>query len=553
MAEELPKKRRPSLGNLQAIKAKRLLQPVQRNDGSTYTKELFTFSKFILTLNEGIFNKTIVKMHENMEEDIEMVSGDLECVAVICLFSLGQGSGHFVPFVRIEGTWYNGDNEIGFLRKRQNPPTRFMQYKNPDIHSSHSTNFASDIICFYADPSLFTRGRGALDGSLVFGQTDKTCGPDALQTVLMFADGFYEYYTMSIYSKLKALFPSRRPRNMRELKGNIQAFDKKKYVALLSNDNVVPETRRYILFLLLMFSRYKQIELLDERPGEDFEVLPNSEVNLTSEEYNYEKFKSKYTTRFNPLYEAVLQRKVDDVKVFLEHGENPNVREGTTDTPLLRAVSMGYTEIVRLLLTYKDLDLNAPSMAVFAGYTPLMIASKNMNMEIVDILCKGGANLDKTDVHGITALIIAAKHENAEIQQNVEIVDILCKGGANLDKTNMYGMTALMFACNNLNVKIVEILCKSGADVNKTDVDGKTALMIISSKRRGFNNEILPIVDTLLKRGADAKILDDRRETAYGYSQFQANRQLMDILSPLTEMQGGSRQRTRRQRPNRRL
>jgi hypothetical protein len=466
MAEELPKKRRPSLGTLQALKAKSLVQPVPLNTGFTHVDEVFKSAKFILSLNSlEIFDKTAVKIHDNMDEEIEFISGNLECVGLICLFTFGRGGGHFVPYVRVAGIWYNGDNEVGFLRRRNTLPSVFMQYKDPSAEVQELTNYASDIICFYADPSLFSRGRRPVDGKLVFGQTDKTCGPDALQTVLMFADGFYENYMMDIYSKLKRLIPARRPKNMEELKGNIRAFDKKKYLALLSNVNVTPESRGSILFILLMFSRYKQIELLEERGEEKFEVVPNSEnrpYEMLKNNYEYQQIRKEWSNHFNPIYEAVIQRYPHFLKMFLKHGEDPNIRESNGDTPLLRAVSMGYTDIVQLLLTSKDLDINIISIASHAGYTPLM------------------------------------------------------------------------HACNHMNPETVDILCKAGADVNKTDVRGKTALMIISSKRRGFNDEILPIVDILLKHGADTNAKDSTNETAYGYSQQQANKQLMDILEPLT-------------------
>jgi hypothetical protein len=283
-AEELPKKRRPSLGTLQAVKAKSLVQARSRQREYTGVDELFTMAKFIFTLSEDIYEQTAVTNHRNKKDEIEMVLGDLECVGVILLFSFGRIEGHFVPFLRIGDTWYNGDNEVGFLRKRTDPPSIFMQYANP-IDVKTPRGLVAQCISFYIHPSLIRAGRGDQNGKPVFGQTDRTCGPDSLQTILMFADGFYEYYNQGLYSQLKRLLPARRPASTAELKTNLKVFDRKHYLARLTSDDVTPESRGPLLFLLLMFSRYRQIEVLDERAGEHFKVVANTtKVNMDAGE-----------------------------------------------------------------------------------------------------------------------------------------------------------------------------------------------------------------------------------------------------------------------------
>lgn len=270
MAEELPKRRRPSLGSLQAVKAKHLVHRPHES-GGTYDVELFNLAKFIFTLSEEIYDKARVTLFTNPLEEIPYISEGLECVGVILSFNIG----HCVPFVRVGDVWYNGDNEVGFLRRRQSRPSMFMQYAGTDVQEADTPSTVVSALCFYVERSLITAIRGGQDGTIVFGQTDKTCAPDALQTVLMFANGLYEYYNEGLYSQLKGLFPPRRPKDMQELRGNIQAADKKKYVSLLSSDEVTPESRGPILFLLVMFNRYSYIERLEERPGEEFEVVAN--------------------------------------------------------------------------------------------------------------------------------------------------------------------------------------------------------------------------------------------------------------------------------------
>jgi hypothetical protein len=510
MAEELPKKRRPSLGTLQAVKAKTLLQAKSYKSLYTTPTELFAMAKAIFGLSEEISQQTAVTHYRlthyrEKQQEIDMVLGDLECVGVIFLFSFGRLEGHFAPFVRIGDAWYNGDNEVGFLRKRADPPSIFMQYQNPSkLQAAHG--LIVDSICFYAHPSLITAGRGEQNGTAVFGQTDHTCGPDSLQTVLMFADGLYNYYNQGLYSQLKGLLPARRPADTAELKGNLQAFDKKKYLARLTSQDITPTSRGPIIFILVMLSRYRQIEVLDERAGEQFQVVPNT-TKVDLDAYPCQKLRNSVVGNMpSPIHYAVSVNDAELLENLLNCGFDPNKQE-KHQSPIFLAVRMGEKELVRILLNYKN------------------------------------PRPEHTDLRGVLNLNFASTVDGVK------------------------GTTLLMCACEKIShveneyEDIIYLLVQHGGYINRKDEWGDTALNFLCMKYTVDNPFILPLVDLLIRNGANVGAKNSDDMGALDYAELRKNQPLIELLQggDVGEImdrhgfKGGGGRQTRRHRPNRRL
>jgi len=132
-------------------------------------------------------------------------SDNRECTGMICLFNKGAWKGnHFIPYVKIGDTWYNGDDENGYLRKRDGPPTKDSKFVN-DRGTQVASSYIKYALIFYYNTEAIQHPRTNEDwtGRLLFGQLGTSCGPDALQTVLMFADGYYERFTVEIYTSIK--------------------------------------------------------------------------------------------------------------------------------------------------------------------------------------------------------------------------------------------------------------------------------------------------------------------------------------------------------------
>ncbi|MFM8005291.1 MAG: ankyrin repeat domain-containing protein, partial [Dolichospermum sp.] len=109
--------------------------------------------------------------------------------------------------------------------------------------------------------------------------------------------------------------------------------------------------------------------------------------------------------------------------------------------------------------------------------TTLLRAVKSGNIQKVSALLACGANVDTTDHHGNTVLMLAANLGYTEIGRS------LLNAGANINlKSQRYQLTALMLSASANQIDVVKLLISRGANVNATNEDGSTALMIASLK-----------------------------------------------------------------------
>jgi uncharacterized protein len=140
------------------------------------------------------------------------------------------------------------------------------------------------------------------------------------------------------------------------------------------------------------------------------------------------------------------------------------IRQGSMDAELLRAIRAGDAKTVRVML-------------------------------------KGGASAEARDANGATALMYAALYANAETMK------MLLNAGADPAAANQAGATALMWAVQD--EQKVRLLLDAGAPVDAQSKEGRTALMI-AARQEGS----APVVRLLLSRGADATKKDALGGTA---------------------------------------
>ena len=141
-------------------------------------------------------------------------------------------------------------------------------------------------------------------------------------------------------------------------------------------------------------------------------------------------------------------------------------------------------------------------------------------LDVVDRLLNGGANVDATDNEGRTALMRAA------LNDHLDIVNRLLAAGANVNAVSNIGYTALMWAAMLGRLDIVDRLVDAGANVNTADRFGDTALMIAAF------HEHLDVVDRLLVAGANVNATDNRGRTALMRAALNDN---LDIVNRLKE------------------
>lgn len=104
-----------------------------------------------------------------------------------------------------------------------------------------------------------------------------------------------------------------------------------------------------------------------------------------------------------PLQRYVSSGKLDMVRLLLEHGADPNLRNNEGKAPIHTVCNWGGADPakVQLLLEY-GADVNAKTLE--DGTTPLHYASCLGNGAIVRLLMKHGADPNAQDIYGYTAL-----------------------------------------------------------------------------------------------------------------------------------------------------
>lgn len=232
------------------------------------------------------------------------------------------------------------------------------------------------------------------------------------------------------------------------------------------------------------------------------------------------------------LHLAAYYGRTKTAQVLLEAGADANQRDLKGNTVLISAVKGGRTSTVDVIASAKGVDLNAknPEGAtalieaarsdrdfgivavllargadknlaggykdyngrIIADHTPLLVAVLAKNFPAVKALLEMGADANRRDPDGSTALILAISGRSEELA-------LLIAGskGTDLSAVNNAGTTALILAVQARNFSCVKALIDGKAELNYRDPKGKTAL--------GYAKANWPskeIVDALVAAGA---------------------------------------------------
>ena len=238
----------------------------------------------------------------------------------------------------------------------------------------------------------------------------------------------------------------------------------------------------------------------------------------------------------------------DVVKILVEHGVNTNAKVTySRHTPLISAATRNNKEISRLLIKNganvdgKDARGQTAifctrSLAIVEilvdgganvnvqdsdGRTPLMIHAEKGNKDIVSYLIAHGADVDRGDTAGQTALHLTVYSTALHISGHLSIVKILVDGGANVNVQDKYGCTPLIIHAEKGNKDIVSYFIAHGADVDRKDPAGRTALHISGH---------LSIVKILVDVGANVNVQDKYGRTPLMIHADKGNKDIVSYL-----------------------
>lgn len=190
----------------------------------------------------------------------------------------------------------------------------------------------------------------------------------------------------------------------------------------------------------------------------------------------------------SPILFAVADQDLAKLTQCLSDGHDLHDSACQMCSPLLLAVKLGNLEMVSVLLEYKasihDVDAS--------GGTVLHHAAMNGFTEIAKCLVAvGGAELDQANKAGCTPLYQAVQHSH------IECATTLIGLRANLEARTRTGATPLYIASDRGNLALANILLDAGADANTTTTFQMTPLLVAS-----FNGH-KDVVGSLLSRNVD--------------------------------------------------
>ena len=137
---------------------------------------------------------------------------------------------------------------------------------------------------------------------------------------------------------------------------------------------------------------------------------------------------------------------------------------------LHRAAKAGSAAMVELLVDTCEAD---PNRANKYGSTPLHVAVAGGQVKVVESLINHHAALDVKDSKGKTPLLRSLVNCAIDSNTRFKIVELLVKGGADVNQVDSKGNTLLHLPIFD---HCIELLLENGADVNAKNIQGRTPL-----------------------------------------------------------------------------
>ncbi|MFN0219972.1 MAG: quinoprotein dehydrogenase-associated putative ABC transporter substrate-binding protein [Hyphomicrobium sp.] len=186
---------------------------------------------------------------------------------------------------------------------------------------------------------------------------------------------------------------------------------------------------------------------------------------------------------YSALHHAARNRYSPLVALLVERGADPNARDTDGFTPLLHAINRNHVPTIEMLIK-NGADPELPTMQ---GIRPLTWAIGDGKYFAAKALVDGGANVDsESGKENVTPLMtvatqITAQSSTGRVTQGpapTDLASLLIAKGANVNHRSKEGVTALMVAAGHNNAPMIGLLANAGADPTLKSIEGVTALQI---------------------------------------------------------------------------
>jgi quinoprotein dehydrogenase-associated probable ABC transporter substrate-binding protein len=192
-----------------------------------------------------------------------------------------------------------------------------------------------------------------------------------------------------------------------------------------------------------------------------------------------------------PLHTVSRNRNSPFVALLVEHGADVNARDSDGFTPLLHAINRNHVPTIEMLAK-KGADLELPTNG---GIRPLTWAIGDGKYFAAKALIDSGANANSASgEERVTPLMSVATQRTAQTRVGhiaqgpapLELARALLKKGADVNASSKDGVTALMVAAGHNNAPLIGLLANANADLSVRSKEGLTALEIAERARAEF-------------------------------------------------------------------
>lgn len=202
-------------------------------------------------------------------------------------------------------------------------------------------------------------------------------------------------------------------------------------------------------------------------------------------------------TALHILSSHVTDKGIEIVKLLLDRGADPEIRNEDGHTVLDRAAIHGIDEIIRLIVEHQGKEAEADRWFRQAAFHN---AVRQGDEAAVQRLIKEGVDTRVKGNRGEYPIHWAIRHDS------LRVASVLLCEGADIETADKFGETPLAMACSDSNGEMVNFLLEQGAEIDvilgRDDDDRGTLLS------RMVTRGDLPMVNLLLKRGADPHKVD---------------------------------------------
>ncbi|KAF3420241.1 hypothetical protein E2986_09314 [Frieseomelitta varia] len=203
-------------------------------------------------------------------------------------------------------------------------------------------------------------------------------------------------------------------------------------------------------------------------------------------------------------------------------------KEKINEHEMINACSMGQLEIV-----IKYLESNDINKFLLNGWTPLLYATVNAQIKIIEYLINNEVDVNKHK-DGYTPLMALCNSIKETTEQRIKCLTVLIEAGADPNASNKLRQTPLMFACKSQEVEFIIELIKYVKNINAFDNRKQTCDIVIYCLQALMYATIAnkpEIVKILIENAADITLADFNKLTAYDIASMKGYDKILSLLN----------------------